>query len=94
MVKLGNIARFSLPYSSADVIVMVGGNRIESSSVEIMRSVRRSSTLRLTLNNQDLASHFTTQDFLQQLESNGMDVRTEAAGYVLNQSVCFTETAW
>ena len=33
-------------------------------------------------------------EFLQQLETNAALVRNEAASYVLNQSVCFTETAW
>ena len=32
--------------------------------------------------------------FLQQLESNGAEVRDEAPGFVLNRSVCFSETAW
>ena len=32
--------------------------------------------------------------FLQQLECNGAEIRDEAPSFVLNHSVCFTETAW
>ena len=69
---------------------------IEAYNLHTRMAVRVCNQHWAPLSEQDLLKFHTDSymNFLQQVEYNGQDIVDEAANFVLNSSVCFSETSW